>query len=141
MWAALAIIAFLAGQAYLLHSLYRADRFLARQEELPEKEILSIAFAEPDTAERLAPMLADFSCAYPEIEMVLHTDPAVPEAVQEGRAAVGFLPLERSAGHGLGGLVLREAGQRVIWKTGVPAACAEAFVQYLRGRVEISGKL
>ena len=46
MWAVLAVIVFLAGQAYLFHSLGKVDGFLAQQEEVPEKEVLSLAFSD-----------------------------------------------------------------------------------------------
>ena len=36
MWAVLAVMVFLAGQAYLFHSLGKVDGFLAQQEEVPE---------------------------------------------------------------------------------------------------------
>lgn len=132
MWAVLAIIAFLAAQVYLFRSLKIVDG--ARQEEPEEKEILSLAFADPAAAEGMARLLAEFSRENPEIEMVLHTDPAVPEAVQEGRAVVGFLPEREGAPRGLSGCVLELPGfiaQRIVWKTGVQPDCAAAFLRYL----------
>lgn len=141
MWIILAVIAFLAAQAYLFRSLGGAERFLEQQEEPGEKEILSIAFAEPAMAERMAQLLADFSCANPEIELVLRTDPAVPDAVFEGRAAIGFLPLKQDAGHGLFSVVLKGAGQKILWKSGVLSTGAATFVRYLQERVEISGEM
>ena len=135
MWAVLAVIMFLAAQVYLLRSLKNVDGFLARQEEPEEKEILSLAFADPDTAERMTGLLAGFSRENPEIEMVLHTDPAVPEAVREGRAAVGFLPETGNAPHGLSSCTFalsEKSVQRVVWKTGTKPVHAAAFLQYLR---------
>ena len=135
MWAILAGILFLAAQVYLLRNLIKVDGFLARQEEPEEREVLSVAFADPDTAERMAPLLADFSRENPEIEMVLHTDPAVPEAVWEGRAAVGFLSEDGEPVYDLSSCALALAGQasqRVVWKTGVQSNSASAFLRYLR---------
>ena len=135
MWAVLAVIVFLAAQGYLLRSLKKVDAFFPQQEEPEGKEILSLAFADPAMAERMARLLAEFSRENPEIEMVLHTDPAVPEAVREGRAAVGFLPEIGDAPHGLSGCALEVselAPQRVIWKTGVQSDCTTAFLRYLR---------
>ena len=135
MWAVLAMIAFLAAQVYLFQSLKRVDSFLARQEEPEEKEILSLAFADPATAERMARLLADFSRENPEVEMVLHTDPAVPEAVYEGRAAVGILAENAAVLHGLSSCAIDLAGlsvQQIVWKTGLQSDCAAAFLRYLR---------
>ena len=135
MWAILAGIVFLAAQVYLFRNLVKVDGFFARQEEPEEREVLSLAFADPDTAERMAPLLADFSRENPEIEMVLHTDPAVPEAVQEGRAAVGFLPEQEGSPNGLSSCAFERTGlsaQRIVWKTGVQPDCAAAFLRYLR---------
>ena len=135
MWAILAGIAFLAAQVYLLWNLKTADGFLTRQEEPEDRQILSVAFADPDTAEQLARLLAEFSRENPEIEMVLHTDPAVPEAVQEGRAAVGFLPEGDGSAEGLSSCVIVLTGlsaQRIVWKTGLQSDCAAAFLRYLR---------
>ena len=44
MWAVLAVIVFLAGQAYLFHSLGKVDGFLAQQEEVPELIYRGISF-------------------------------------------------------------------------------------------------
>ena len=134
MWAVLAVIVFLAGQAYLFHSLGKVDGFLAQQEEVPEKEILSLAFSDPGTAERMAQLLAGFSRENPEVEMVRHTATAVPEAVYEGRAAVGFLSGTFCPRHGLNSFVLELENlpeQQVIWKTGMQADSTDAFLQYL----------
>ena len=134
MWAVLAMIAFLAAQVYLFRSLKTVDGFLARQEEPEEREILSLAFADPAAAERMARLLAEFSRENPEIEMVLHTDPAVLEAVHEGRAALGFLPEKDAAPQNLSSCAFALAGlsaQRIVWKTGAQPACAAAFLRYL----------
>ncbi len=131
MWAILAIIAFLAAQVYLLYSLKKADSFFAKE----EKEILSLSFADPAMAEGMTRLLADFSRENPEIEMVLHTDPAVPEAVREGRAALGFLPAGDDSHSDLSGCTIELAGlsvQRIVWKTGVQPDCVAAFLRYLR---------
>ena len=135
MWAVLAVIVFLAAQVYLLLSLKKADGFLAQQQEKDDREILSLVFADPAMAEGMANLLAEFSRENPEIEMVLHTDPAVPEAVWEGRAAVGFLAENDGAVHGLSSCALLlddQAYHQVIWKTGVQSKGAAAFLRYLR---------
>ena len=135
MWAVLAIIVFLAAQVYLLRRLKEADGFLAGQQENEEREILSIVFADPAMAEGMADLLAAFSRENPEIEMVLHTAPAVPEAVWEGRAAVGFLSEDGEPVYGLSSCALALAGQasrQVVWKTGVQSKGAAAFLCYLR---------
>ena len=135
MWAVLAVIVFLAAQVYLLLSLKKADGFLARQQEKDEREILSLVFADPAMAEGMADLLAAFSRENPEIEMVLHTDPAVPEAIWEGRAAVGFLSENDGAAQGLRSCALLLDGQayhQVIWKTGMQSKGASAFLRYLR---------
>ena len=134
MWAILAVIVFLAGQVYLFRSLKKVDGFLARQEEPEEKEILSLVFADPGTAEGMARLLAEFSRENPEVEMVLHTDPAVPEAVREGRAAVGFLPERVDSPGDLRGCSFELAGlaaQRIVWKTGPHAPCTDVFLRYV----------
>ena len=134
MWAVLAVIVFLAAQVFLLRSLKTVDAILDRQEEPEEKEILSLAFADPDAAERMSRLLETFSRENPEIEMVLHTDSAVPEAVHEGRAAVGFLPDNGVPVRGLSSCALEFADltQQVVWKTGLQSDCAAAFLRYLR---------
>ena len=135
MWAILAVMGFLAAQAYLLYSLKKADGFLSNREEQQEKEILSLSFADPAVAEGMTRLLADFSREHPEMEMVLHTDPAVPEAVREGRAALGFLPEEDDVPGDLSGCAMELAGlrsQRIVWKTGARPDCAAAFLRYLR---------
>lgn len=135
MWAILAVIVFLAAQVYLLYSLKKADSFFDNREEQEEKEILSLSFADPAMAEGMTRLLADFSRENPEIEMVLHTDPAVPEAVREGRAALGFLPEGEDSPGDLSGCAMELAGlsaQRIVWKTGMQPDCAAAFLRYLR---------
>ena len=135
MWAVLAVIVFLAAQVYLLRRLKEADGFLAGQQEKDDREILSLVFAEPAMAEGMADLLSAFSRENPEIEMVLHTDPAVPEAVWEGRAAVGFLSEDGESVYGLSRCALLLAGQasrQVVWKTGVQSNSASAFLRYLR---------
>lgn len=134
MWAILAVIVFLAAQVYLLRSLKTVDGFFARQEKPEEEEILSLAFADPAAAEGMVRLLADFSRENPEIEMVLHTDPAVPEAVREGRAALGFLPERDGSPSDLSGCTFELAGfsaQRIVWKTGAQPDCVAAFLRYL----------
>ena len=135
MWAVLAVIVFLAAQVYLLRRLKEADGFLAGQQEKDDREILSLVFADPAMAEGMANLLAEFSRENPETEMVLHTDPAVPEAVWEGRAAVGFLAENDGAAHGLSSCALALAGQasrQVVWKTGAQSDSAAAFLRCLR---------
>ena len=56
MWAVLAVIVFLAAQVFLLRNLMKVDSFFARQEEPEETEVLSLAFSDPDTAEKLTAM-------------------------------------------------------------------------------------
>ena len=63
------------------------------------------------------------------------SDPAVPEAVYEGRASVGFLPEDGICAQGLSSCAMELAGlspQRIVWKTGGQSHCAAAFLQYLR---------
>lgn len=135
MWAVLAVILFLAAQVYLLRSLKNVDGFFAHQQENEEREILSLVFADPAMAESMAHLLAEFSHENPEIEMVLHTDPAVPDAVWEGRAVVGFLAESSELFHGLSSCTFEYAGlssRQVVWKTGVQPDCAAAFLRYLR---------
>lgn len=135
MWAVLAIIVFLAAQVYLLLSLKKADGFLAGQQEKDDREILSLVFAEPAMAEGMAHLLAEFSHEDPETEMVLHTDPAVTEAVFEGRAAVGFLSENDDVPQGLSSRVLaldEQTALRVVWKTGAQSDSAVAFLRCLR---------
>ena len=135
MWAVLAVIVFLAAQVYLLLSLKKADGYLAGQQEKDEREILSLVFAEPAMAEGMADLLAAFSRENPETEMVLHTDPAVSEAVFEGRAAVGFLPENDDVPQGLSSRVLaldERTALRVVWKTGAQSDSAVAFLRCLR---------
>lgn len=135
MWAVLAVIVFLAAQVYLLLSLKKADGFLAGQQEKDDREILSLVFAEPAMAEGMADLLAAFSRENPEIEMVLHTDPAVSEAVFEGRAAVGFLSENDDVPQGLSSRVLaldEQTALRVVWKTGAQSDSAAAFLRCLR---------
>ena len=135
MWAILAVIAFLAAQAYLLYCLKKTDSFFSNREEQEEKEILSLSFADPAMAERMTRLLADFSRENPEIEMVLHTDSAVPDAVREGRSALGFLAERDGLPGDLSGCTLKLTGlsdQRVVWKTGARPDCASAFMRYLR---------
>ena len=135
MWAILAIIAFLAAQVYLLYSLKKADSFFANREEQGEKELLSLSFADPAMAEGMTRLLEGFSRENPEIEVVLHTDPAVPVAVREGRAALGFLPAGDDSHSDLSGCTIELAGlsvQRIVWKTGVQPDCVAAFLRYLR---------
>ena len=134
MWAILVVIVFLAGQVYLFRSLKKVDGFLARQEEPEEKEILSLVFADPGTAEGMARLLAEFSRENPEVEMVLHTDPAVPEAVREGRAAIGFLTESADGFQGLNSRPVSLAGltaQQIVWKTGPHAPCTDVFLRYV----------
>ena len=135
MWAVLAVIVFLAAQVYLMWSLKKADGILAEQQEKDDREILSLVFADPAMAEGMANLLAAFSRENPEIEMVLHTDPAVPEAVFEGRAAVGFLPENDDVPQGLSSRVLaldEQTALRVVWKTGAQSDSAAAFLRCLR---------
>ena len=135
MWAVLAVIVFLAAQIYLFRSLKTVDGFFARREAPEEKEILSLAFADPATAEQMARLLEAFSRENPEVEMVLHTVPAVPEAVCGGQAAVGFLSDGEVSDYGLSSCYVDFSGlpaQRIVWKTGPQSSCAAAFLRYLR---------
>ena len=97
--------------------------------------MLSLAFSDPSAAEQTARLLAEFSRENPEVEMVLHTDPEVPEAVREGRVAVGFLTETLPARHGLSSFVLNCGDlppQQIIWRTGTQSDCTNTFLQYLR---------
>ena len=135
MWAVVAVIVFLTAQVYLFRSLKTVDGFFAQREAPEEKKILSLAFADPATAEQMARLLEAFSRENPEIEMVLHTVQAVPEAVCEGQAAVGFLSDSDVTEHGLSSCFVDFSelpAQRVVWKTGIQSGCAAAFLRYLR---------
>lgn len=135
MWVILALITFVAGQLLLLRNLGKADSFLARQQESPEKEVLSLAFSNPDTAEQLGRLLEAFSRENPELDIVLHTDPSAADAVYEGRAAVGFLTENADMLYGLDSRVIDLAGltaQRIVWKAGPRSDCTETFLRYLR---------
>lgn len=146
MWVVLAVIAFGAGQVYLFRCLRNIDRLLEQQsaEELPEKEILSIAFSDPAAADHMTELLEGFSRYYPELEIVLRTGPDVTDAVYDGRAAVGFLPAGQPTPYGLKRQILNrsaaDAGarqedvpaQEILWKPGAVSSPAGAFVRYLR---------
>lgn len=138
MWIALAVIAFIAGQVYLFRCLGSLDHFLEQRsvEEMPEREILSLVFEDPDTAECMSGLLEDFSGRDPDVDMILLTSRDVLNAVYDGRAAVGFLPAGVYRYHGLNRLRLTEtcSQQEIVWKSGAISAPAEAFLQYLRDR-------
>lgn len=134
MWILVAVLGFLAAQVYLFHCLKGLDGLMARQQEPEEKQILSLAFSDPDTAQRLTGLLEAFSRENPEVDIVLHTDPSVPDAVYEGRAAIGVLPEGTGSFRDLESCTARLSGtvvQQVVWKAGARTACAEAFLQYL----------
>ena len=132
------MIAFMGGQVYLFRCLGSLDHFLEQRsvEEMPEREILSIVFADPDTAERMSGLLEGFSGMDPDVDMILLTSQDVLNAVYDGRAAVGFLPAGVYRYHGLNRLRLTEtcSRQEIVWKSGAVSAPAEAFLQYLRER-------
>ena len=96
MWIFLAVLAFIAGQVYLFYLLNRLDRFLERQADPPpEQETLTVAFADSSAADSIAGLLERFSLRYPNIEIRLRSCQDVPEAVDAGKAAVGFLQAGR----------------------------------------------
>ena len=134
MWAVLAVIVFLAVQVFLLRNLMKVDSFFARQEEPEETEVLSLAFSDPDTAEKLTCLLEGFTRENPEVDVVLHTDPSVAEAVYEGRAAIGFLTESADGFQGLNSRPVSLAGltaQQIVWKTGPHAPCTDVFLRYV----------
>lgn len=146
MWIALAVMTFIAGQIYLFRCLKKLDCYLERQSgSEPEKEVLSIAFADPGTAEALTEFLEGFSKNNPEIDMVLHTDRNVLNAVYDGSAAIGFLPAGQDSYPGLRSFTLNriEGGvpsQDVVWKRSVFSAPADAFVRYLYDCGAVGGR-
>lgn len=113
MWIFLAIAVFLAGQGYLFFCLRKLDTFLVRQESQPEREVLSLVFADSEILQQMTPLMEGFFRAHPEVDIVLHTDPAVSEAVHDGRGDIGFSQ---------SGMVCNPFGQ---------SDCARAFVDYL----------
>lgn len=152
MWIALAILVFIAAQAYLFHWLVRLDRYLANpQWDEPKREVLSVAFSDPTTADSITEVLESFSTQYPKIDIVLLTGQNALDAVYDGRAAVGFLPADPEARKELNRLpiklhttgVLSSSGlhlvpladdveQELIWKRGARTSPAETFVRFLR---------
>ena len=146
MWIALAVMTFIAGQIYLFRCLKKMDRYLERQSgSEPEKEVLSIAFADPGMAESLTGFLEGFSKNNPDIDMVLRTDRNVLNAVYDGSAAIGFLPAGQDSYPGLRSFALNRIAQDmpaqdVVWKCSVFSAPADAFVRYLCDSGAVSGR-
>lgn len=136
MWILLAVIAFLAGQVYLFRCLGRMDSFLDRcsMDDTQEKEILSIVFADSNTAERMSKLLEDFSAWDTDIDMILLTNQDVLDAVCDGKAAIGFLSDGTDRCSGLNGMNLtkQNSQQVIVWKSGGLSAPAKVFLQYLR---------
>ncbi len=156
MWIFLAVLAFLAGQVYLVYLLNRLDRFLERQTlPPPEKETLTIAFADPCAADSVAGLLERFSSCYPDIGIRLCSCQDVLEAVYAGKAAVGFLQAERFEYPGFHYLPVTvktapvtlsscglevmpleaESKQEMVWKKNGASSCVDLFVGYMQ-RVE-----
>ncbi len=157
MWIFLAVLAFIAGQVYLFYLLNRLDQFLERQAAPPpERETLTIAFADPSTADSVVGLLERFSLCYPDIEIRLCSCQNVPEAVNAGKAAVGFFQGGRFeypeleyfpvtvqtapvmlASRGLEVVPMEtESNQEMVWKkTALPPAqissCGICRVEYL----------
>lgn len=160
MWIVLAIIAFVAGQVYLFHCLGKLDRFLEHQQgDEPQRKVLSIAFSDPTAADSITEILESFSIYYPEMDIVLLTGQKVLDAVYEGRASVGFLPVNHHAYTGLNSLPVRlntaqilsgtglritpledSTEQEIIWKRSVFSSPAEVFVRYLRDRDAVGSR-
>lgn len=153
MWIFLAVLTFVAGQVYVVYLLNRLDRFLERQTNPPpERETLTIAFADPSAADSIAGLLERFSVCYPNIGIRLCSCQDVLEAVYAGKAAVGFV----QAGHfeypGLYDLPMTvktapvmlascnlevmpleaESQQEMVWKKDGTPSCADIFVRYMR---------
>ena len=156
MWIFLAVLAFLGGQVYLFHLLKRLDRFSERRADaLPEKETLTVAFADPSAVDSIAGLLAHFSLCYPHIQVQLCSCRDVPEAVNAGKAAVGFLQaggfaspeLEKYpvtvktapfplASRGVEIIPLEAASrQEMVWKKKGASSCAELFVRYMQSGI------
>lgn len=128
MWIVLAVVSFLAGQIYLFHCLGKLDQFLNAQNE--EKKILSVALADPIAEEHLSRLLETYSIGHPDVNFVIYIDPKVMDAVQKGKADVGFCRLSEGW-RGPNSLTLSLPGahqQQVIWKNNEKVG---EFVQYL----------
>ncbi len=153
MWIFLAVLAFIAGQIYLVHLLNRLNRFLERQTNAPpEQETLTIAFADTSAADSIADLLERFSLCYPDIEIRLYSCQNVPEAVYARKAAVGFLQGGRFEYPELNNLPMKvktapvmlascglevipleaESKQEMVWRKDGTSSCADIFVGYMR---------
>lgn len=130
MWVALAVICFLLVQLYLFRCLGKLDRFLESREHGTDQVILSVALSDPAMEAQMAQLLEAYCLEHPDVELVLHIDPAVAEAVRKKRADVGLCP-DTNAGDGLNCLTLTlpgEAQRQLVWKNDQRAG---AFVEYL----------
>lgn len=137
MWIFLAILAFLAGQVYLFRCLGKLDKFQEQQSaDEPQKEILSIALSDWAAADSVTRILESFSGCCPNVEIMLLTGQDVWEAVQSGRAAVGFLPDTGSVRHKNADMtvvtVKTVPQQRIIWRQSSRSGPENDFVEYLR---------
>lgn len=135
MWVIPAILAFLAGQFYLFHCLGKLDKYMEEHplEEPPEKEVLHIAFAGSIPSNEAVNLVEDFVKWYPQVEIVLQTDPDPVDAVCRGKASVGIIP-ERAAVSGLRSLPLdgKLSHWQGVWKEGTADAATGDFLHFLR---------
>lgn len=136
MWIFLAVMAFLAGQVYLFRCLGRLEKLQEQQSiEEPQKEVLSIALSDWAAADSLTRILESFSGCCPNVEIMLLTGQDVWEAVQNGRAAVGFLPdagyVRPNSANMMVVTVKTLPRQQMIWKGNHRSCPAEDFVEYL----------
>lgn len=148
MWIFFAVLAFFAGQVYLFRCLGKLDKFREQQgADEPQKEILSIALSDWAAADSVTRILESFSGCCPNVEIMLLTGQNVSEAVQSGRAAVGFLPAAGAARHICSDLtvvtVKTVPQQQLIWKHSPQSGPAKDFVEYLwqQSMVEIPNNM
>ena len=130
MWTILAIAAFLAGQVYLFRSLQKLDLVLDKQENHPDREVLNLVFADPETAQAMTGLMEGFFRENPEVDIVLHTDSKVSEAVSRGRGDIGFCPEGQNSDLNRSPLPCLR-GTQAVWKPALHSPCALSFLQYL----------
>ena len=129
MWIVLAVLSFLASQVYLFRCLQKLDGVLESADD--RKEVLSVALADSVLEEQMAYLLETYSLAHPNVDLVLHIDPRVMEAVWERKADVGFCAPAAET-EGLSCQILDFPGeprQQMVWKNNKRAG---EFVQFLR---------
>lgn len=153
MWIFLAVLTFIAGQVYVVYLLNKLDRFLERQTySPPEKETLTIVFADPSAADSISDLLERFSLCHPNIGVRLCSCQDVLEAVYAGKAAVGFLQAGRFeypelyylpmtvktapvmlASCNLEVMPLEaESQQEMVWRKNGASSYTDIFVRYLQ---------